>query len=137
MGRGLGAFQREVLQRIGRHIATFGEARVGEVARDMAMARGLTLEVEDDLGSRHRLDVAHQLGLRRALATLDQRGLLTRYVGGLVELTEAGAAIAGDCQPMTPAEIGDEARAAMNAIQRRREAAIAMGRLKPNGERWD
>jgi len=135
MGRGLGPFQREVIQRIGRHIATFGEAHVEEIARDMALARGLTIAVEDDLGTKHRIDVAHQLGLRRALVMLDQRGLIIRYVGGLLELTEAGAVIAGDCQPMTHAEIGAEATAATDAYRRRREAAIAAGRLKPNGER--
>jgi DNA-binding PucR family transcriptional regulator len=134
MGRGLGGFQREVLQRIGRGIATAGEARVSEIARDMALVRGLPTEITDDLGDDHKLDVAHRLGLRRALATLERRGLIVRYVGGWVQLTEEGALVAGDCQPWTRDAISAEMNGAVDAFRRRRAEAIAAGRLKPNGQ---
>ena len=137
MGRGLGRFQREVLQRIGREVATFGEARVGQIAERMGHARGLVSKVQDGMGTDHRIDVAHQIGLRRALAVLAWRGLILRYVDGSLELTEAGAAIAGDCPPWTPADISTDMTVATDAFQRRRDAAIAAGRLKPNGARWD
>jgi hypothetical protein len=41
MGRGLGPLQREVLQRIGKHIELFGDAKVVDIAKAMALARGL------------------------------------------------------------------------------------------------
>jgi|SRR3954451_18856705 len=136
MGRGLGPFQREVLHRIGRHIATFGEARSGTIATDMANARGFHTKVQDAYGSDHRLDVAHQLGLRRALAALEQRGLIKRYRDGWIELTEAGASVAGECKPMTNDDINAEIRAHAAAMRERYEAAIAAGRLQPNGKPW-
>jgi hypothetical protein len=40
------------------------------------------------MGTDHRIDVAHQIGLRRALAVLAWRGLILRYVDGSLELTE-------------------------------------------------
>jgi hypothetical protein len=52
MGRGLGPFQRQVIQRIGKYIATFGEAKVARIAHDLALVRGLTTSVTDDLGTR-------------------------------------------------------------------------------------
>jgi hypothetical protein len=138
MGRGLGPFQREVLQRIGKHMTTFGDAaKAGDIAKEMALARGVMPTVEDDLGTVHKLDVAHAIGLRRAMAVLERRGLVTRYVGGWVELTEAGAAVVGECEPTTKEEIGADASAGLDAVRRRKEAAIALGRLKPNGARWD
>ena len=76
MGRGLGPFQRQVIQRIGKYIATFGEAKVARIARDLALVRGLTTSVTDDLGTEHKLDVANRMGLRRALAVLERRGLI-------------------------------------------------------------
>jgi hypothetical protein len=36
----------------------------------MALARGLVPTVMDDMGTEHKLDVAHAIGLRRALAML-------------------------------------------------------------------
>lgn len=136
MGRGLGSFQREVLECIGRHLASFGEVRTGTIAGDIAAARGLPTKVQDDCGFDCRLDVAHQLGLRRALAALERRGLVTRYQGGWIELTEDGASVAGECKPMTVAAIPAEISARAAAMRERRNAAIATGRLKPNGERW-
>jgi hypothetical protein len=136
MGRGLGLFQREVLHRIGRHLATFGEVRTGTITKDLAAARGLPTKVQDDYGFDHRLDVAHQLGLRRALAALEQRGLIIRYRDGWLELTEAGTIAAGECKPFTEADISSEMRAQNAAARKRREAAIADGHLKPNGQRW-
>lgn len=137
MGRGLGPFQREVLHRIGRNIAAFGEVRTGTIAEDMAHVRGIHTKFQDSYGSDRRIDVAHQLGLRRALAMLEQRGLVIRYQGGWLGLTEAGATVAGECQPMTTDEIGAEARVAAAAIRERTKAAIDAGRLKPNGEPLD
>jgi hypothetical protein len=136
MGRGLGPFQREVLHRIGRHLATFGEVRTGTITEDLAAARGLPTKVQDDCGFDHRLNVAHQLGLRRALAALEQRGLIIRYRDGWLELTEAGAIAAGECSPFTNADLIAEGKAEMAAARKRREAAIADGHLKPNGQRW-
>jgi hypothetical protein len=137
MGRGLGTFQREILQRIGLHLSTFGESRVGEIAIDMAVARGVVTEVTDTYGNRRRIDVANLIGLRRALATLDRRRLVIRYQSGRLELTEAGEAVAGDCPPMTAPEVGAGAMLAAEAMRRRKTAAVAAGRLKPNGEQWD
>ena len=95
MGRGLGPFQREVLQRIGKHIDMFGDAKVGDIAKEMALARGLVALVLD--GTEHKLDVADAIGLRHALAMLERRGLVTRHVGGWVKLTEVAAAVVGAC----------------------------------------
>jgi hypothetical protein len=137
MGRGLGPFQREVLHRIGRHLMTFGEVRTGTIAKDMAAARGvLTNKVKDICGFDRRVDLAHELGLRRALAALEQRGLIIRYRDGWLELTEAGTIMAGDCKPMTEADLMAEALAERTAQRERTKAAIAAGRLKPNGEPW-
>jgi hypothetical protein len=84
-----------------------------------------------------RLSHPHQLGLRRGLAALEQRGLIRRYRGGWLELTEAGTAAAGECNPMTDADIVAETRIAVHAMRRRLEAVIAAGRLQPNGKQWD
>ena len=109
MGRGLGPFRREVLQRIGKHIEMFGDAKVGDIAEEMALSRGLVALVADSMGTEHKLDVALTIGLRHALAMLERRGLVTRYVGGWVELTEAGAAVVGECTPMSKEEIAADA----------------------------
>jgi hypothetical protein len=98
MGHGLGPFQREVLQRIGKHIEMFGDAKVGDIAKEMALARGLVALVMDEP------DVARAIGLRHALSMLEQRGLVTCYVGGWVELTEVGAGVVGDCTLETKEE---------------------------------
>jgi hypothetical protein len=95
MGHGLEPFQREVLQRIGKHIEMFGDAKVGDIAKEMALTRGLVALVVDGMGPKHKRDVAHAIGLRRALSMLERRGLVTCYVGGWVELTGAGAAASG------------------------------------------
>ena len=92
MGRGLGPFQREVLQRIGKHIEMFGDARVGDIAKEMALARGLVAMVVDGMGA----EVVHAIGLYHALTMLERRGLVTRYVGGTVKLTRIGAAVVGE-----------------------------------------
>jgi hypothetical protein len=97
MGRGLGPFQREVLQRIGKHMAIFGDAKVRDIAKEMALTRDLVALVVDGMGAEPKLDVAHAIGLRRALAMLERRGLVTCYVGGWVELTGAGAGVLGEC----------------------------------------
>jgi hypothetical protein len=128
MGRGLGPFQCEVLQRIGKHMEMFGDAKVGDIAKEMALARGLLALVADGMGTEHKLDVAHAIGLRRALAILERRGLVTRYVGGWVELTEAGVAVVGECTPISKEEIAADHSTAIDAVKRRREAAIAAGR---------
>jgi hypothetical protein len=113
MGRGLGPFQREVvLQRIGKHIEMFGDAKVRDIAKEMALTRGLVALVVDGMGAEPKLDVAHAIGLRRALAMLERRGLVTCYAGGWVELTEVGAAMAGDCA----LEIKEEAAADHHAL---------------------
>jgi hypothetical protein len=57
----------------------------------MAADRGLPISITDERGTRHRLDVAHQLGLRRALSILERRGLVVRAPGGWLGLTEDGA----------------------------------------------
>jgi hypothetical protein len=97
MGHGPGPFQREVLQRIGKHMEMFGDAKVRDIAKEMALTRGLVALVVDGMGAEPKLDVAHAIGLRRALAMLERRGLVTCYVGGWVELTGAGAAVVGEC----------------------------------------
>ena len=58
MGRGLGPFQREVLQRIGKHMEMFGDAKVGDIAKEMALTRGLVALVVDGMGTEQKLDVA-------------------------------------------------------------------------------
>jgi hypothetical protein len=108
MGRGLGPFQCEVLQRIGKHLAMFGDAKVGDIAKEMALARGLVALVVDGMGTEHTLDVAHAIGLRRALAILERRGLVTRYPGGRIELTEAGVAAVGERPPISKEEIATD-----------------------------
>jgi len=53
MGRRLGPFQREILQRIGKHMATFGETvKEREIAEDMALARGMQIAADDAPGRR-------------------------------------------------------------------------------------
>jgi hypothetical protein len=136
MGRGLGPFQREVLQRIGKHMEMFGDAKVGDIAKEMALTRGLVALVVDGMGTEQKLDVAHAIGLRRALSVLERRGLITCYVGGRVELTGVGAAMVGDCTPIKE-EIAADHSTATDAFKRRRKAAIGAGRPKPNGARWD
>jgi hypothetical protein len=89
MGRGLGPYEREVLQRIGKHKEMFGDAKVVDIAKEMALARGLVALVVDGMGTENELDVAHAIGLRHALAMLERRGLVTCHVGGWVELTGA------------------------------------------------
>ena len=59
----------------------------------------------------HKRDVALAIGLRHALVMLERRGLVTRYVGGWVELTEAGAAVVGECAPISREEIAADASA--------------------------
>jgi hypothetical protein len=97
MGRGLGLYQCEVLQRIDKHMAMFGDAKVGDIAKEMALARGLVAMVVDCMSAEHKVDVAHVIGLRHTLAMLERRGLVIRYGGGWVELTGAGAAMVGEC----------------------------------------
>jgi hypothetical protein len=97
MGRGLGPFQREVLQRIGKHMEMFGDAKVRDIAKEMALARGLVALIMAGMGAEPKLDVKHAIGLRRALAMLERGGLVTCYVGGWVELTGAGAGVVGEC----------------------------------------
>jgi hypothetical protein len=112
MSPGLGPFQCEVLQRIGKHMEMFGDAKVGDIATEMALARGLVALVADGVGAEHKLDVAYAIGLRHALAMLEEQGLVTRYVGGWVELTRVGAAVAGECA----LETRDEATADCTAL---------------------
>jgi hypothetical protein len=104
MGRGLGPFQREVLQRIGKHMEIFGDARVRDIAKEMALTRGLVDLVVDGKGREHKREVGHAIGLRHALAMLERRGLVTCYVGGWVELTGVGAAVVGECALETEGE---------------------------------
>ena len=111
MGHGLGPFQREVLQRIGKHIEMFGDAKVVDIAKEMALARGLVALVVDGMGTEHKLDVAHAIGLRDALAMLERRGLVTRHVGGWVELTRDGAVVAGECALETNEETAADCHA--------------------------
>jgi hypothetical protein len=112
MGRGLGPYQREVLQRIGKHIEMFGDAKVADIAKEMALARGLVALVVDGMGTEHKPDVAHAIGLRHALAMLERRGLVTRHVGGWVALTGDGAVVAGEC----PLETNEETAADCHAL---------------------
>jgi hypothetical protein len=91
MGHELGPLQREVLQRIGKHIEMFGDARMGDIAKEMALARGLVAMVVD-VGA----EVAHAIGLCHALTMLERSGLVTRCVGGTVKLTRIGAAVVGE-----------------------------------------
>ena len=122
MGRGLGPFQREVLQRIGKHIEMFGDAKVVDIAKEMAFARGLVTLVVQSMGTEHTLDVADAIGLRHALAVLERRGLLTCYVGGWVELTGVGAAVVGADVPEATEEehrrVGDLADAMKQEFKR-------------------
>jgi len=111
MGHGLGPFQREVLQRIGKHIEMFRDAKVADIAKEMALARGLVALVVDGMGTEHKLDVAHAIGLRHALAMLERRGLVTRHVGGWVELTRDGAVVAGECALETNEETAADCHA--------------------------
>jgi hypothetical protein len=105
MGRGLGPFQREVLQRIGKHMEMFGDAKVRDIAKEIALTHGLVDLVVDGMRRKHKLDVAHAIGLHHALAILERRGLVTCYVGGWVELTGVGAAVVG-CALETKEETG-------------------------------
>jgi hypothetical protein len=74
----------------------FGDAKVRDIAKEMALARGLVALVVDRMAMEHKLDVAHAIGLSHALAMLERRGLVTCYVGGWVELTGVGAAEVGE-----------------------------------------
>jgi hypothetical protein len=84
----------------------------------------------------HKLDVANRMGLRRALAVLERRGLIVRYLDGSVHLTEVGAAIVGELTPMSKEESTAFFLAGTDAFRRRREQAIAEGRLQSNGKPW-
>jgi hypothetical protein len=106
MGRGLGPFECEILQRIGKHLDMFGDARVGDIAKEMALTRGLVDLVVDGMRRKHKHDAAHAIGLRHALAKLERRGLVTCYVGGWVELTGVGAAVVGECALETEEKTG-------------------------------
>jgi hypothetical protein len=75
----------------------FGDAKVGDIAKEMALTRGLVALVVAGMGTEHKRDVAQAIGLRHALSMLERRGLVTCYVGGWVELTGAGAAAVGEC----------------------------------------
>jgi hypothetical protein len=111
MGRGLGRLQREVLQRIGKHMELFGDAKAGDIAKEMALARGLVALVVEGMGTEHKLDVAHVIGLRQALAVLERRGLVTRYVGGRLELTRVGVAAVDECALETKEETAADCHA--------------------------
>jgi hypothetical protein len=74
---------------------------VRDIAKEMALTRGLVALVGDGMGAKPNLDVAHAIGLRHALAMLERRGLVTCYVGGWVELTRAGTGVVGECAPET------------------------------------
>ena len=104
MGRELGPYQWEVLRRIDKHMAIFGDAKVGDIAKEMALARGLVAMVVDGMSAERKVDVAHAIGLRYTLATLERRGLVVRYGGGWVELTGVGAAMVGECSLETKDE---------------------------------
>jgi hypothetical protein len=101
MGHELGPLQREVLQRIGKHIEMFGDAKVGDIAKEMALTRGLVAMVVDGMGAEDKRDVARAIGLCHALTMLERRGLVTRYVGGTVKLTRIGAAVVGEAGRIT------------------------------------
>ena len=108
MGRELGPFQCEVLQRIGKHMEIFGDARVGDIAKEMALSRGLVALVVDGRGTEH---VAQAIGLRHALAMLEKRGLVTCRVGGWLELTCVGAAVVRECALGTKEETAADCHA--------------------------
>ena len=107
----IGPFQREVLQRIGKHIEMFGDAKVVDIAKEMALARGLVALVVDGMGTEHKLDVAHTIGLRHALTILERRGLVTRHVGGWVELTGGDAVVVSECALETEEETAADCHA--------------------------
>ena len=101
MGHGLGPFQREVLQRIGKHIEMFGDAKVADIAKEMALAGGLVALVLNGIGTEHELDVAHAIGLRHALAMLGRRESSLRAAPSLDECAlETKEETAADCHAL-------------------------------------